>query len=70
MDEGIIYHSYYGSYINIRNQRDKLYKEHNLSVIDQEIEKEINEIKRRKFVNWYDCNEKKEVAINQDWNLI
>ncbi|SFE00085.1 Relaxase/Mobilisation nuclease domain-containing protein [Peptostreptococcaceae bacterium pGA-8] len=57
--EGKIYHSYYGSYMNIRNQSDKLCKEHNLSVIDQETEKEINEIKRRKFVNWYDWNEDK-----------
>lgn len=34
-------------------------KEHNLSVTDVETQKEINEIKRRKFVNWYDCNEDK-----------
>lgn len=34
-------------------------KEHNLSVIDVETQKEINEIKRRKFVNWYDWNEDK-----------
>lgn len=59
VDEGKVYHSYYGSYTNIRNQSDKLCKEHNLSVIDQEIQKEINEIKRRKFVNWYDWNEDK-----------
>lgn len=59
VDEGKIYHSYYGSYMNIRNQSDKLCKEHNLSVIDQETQKEINEIKRRKFVNWYDWNEDK-----------
>ena len=59
VDEGKIYHSYYGFYMNIRNQSDKLCKEHNLSVIDQETEKEINEIKRRKFVNWYDWNEDK-----------
>ena len=59
IDEGKVYHSYYGSYMNIRNQSDKLCKEHNLSVIDQETEKEINEIKRRKFVNWYDWNEDK-----------
>ena len=52
--EGKIYHSYYGSYMNIRNQSDKLCKAHNLSVIDQETEKEINEIKRRKFVSWHD----------------
>ena len=57
--EGKIYHSYYGSYMNIRNQSDKLCREHNLSVIDQEAQKEINEIKRRKFVNWYDWNEDK-----------
>ena len=59
VDEGKIYHSYYGSYMNIRNQSDRLCKEHNLSVIDQETQKEINEIKRRKFVNWYDWNEDK-----------
>ena len=59
VDEGKVYHSYYGSYMNIRNQSDKLCKEHNLSVIDQETQTEINEIKRRKFVNWYDWNEDK-----------
>ncbi|QTZ29532.1 hypothetical protein GDAKBCAL_01014 [Streptococcus equi subsp. zooepidemicus] len=45
--------------MNIRNQSDRLCKEHNLSVINQEAQKEINEIKRRKFVNWYDWNEDK-----------
>ena len=30
-----------------------------MSVIDQETQREINEIKRRKFVNWYDWNEDK-----------
>ncbi|MFM1514274.1 relaxase/mobilization nuclease domain-containing protein [Helcococcus ovis] len=59
VDEGKVYHSYYGSYMNIRNQSDKLCKENKLSVIDQETQKEINEIKRRKFVNWYDWNEDK-----------
>lgn len=59
VDEGKVYHSYYGSYMNIRNQSDRLCKEHNLSVIDVETQKEINEIKRRKFVNWYDWNEDK-----------
>ena len=59
VDEGEIYHSYYGSYMNIRNQSDRLCKEHNLSVIDQETQREINEIQRRKFVNWYDWNEGK-----------
>ena len=59
VDEGKIYHSYYGSYMNIRNQSDRLCKEHNLSVIDPKTQKEINEIKRRKFVNWYDWNEDK-----------
>ena len=59
VDEGKVYHSYYGSYMNIRNQSDKLCREHNLSVIDQETQKEINEIKRRKFVNWYDWSEDK-----------
>lgn len=59
VDEGKVYHSYYGSYMNIRNQSDRLCKEHNLSVIDVETQKEINKIKRRKFVNWYDWNEDK-----------
>ena len=59
VDEGKVYHSYYGSYMNIRNQSDKLCKEHNLSVIEQETQREINEIKQRKFVNWYDWNEDK-----------
>ena len=59
VDEGKIYHSYYGSYMNIRNQSDRLCKEHNLSVIDPKTQREINEIKRRKFVNWYDWNEDK-----------
>lgn len=59
IDEGKVYHSYYGSYMNIRNQSDRLCNEHGLSVIDQETQKEINEIKRRKFVNWYDWNEDK-----------
>ena len=45
VDEGKVYHSYYGSYMNIRNQSDRLCKEHNLSVIDQETQREINEIK-------------------------
>ena len=57
VDEGKVYHSYYGSYMNIRNQSDKLCKEHGLSVIDLETQKEISEIKRRKFVSWYDWNE-------------
>ncbi|WP_394346909.1 relaxase/mobilization nuclease domain-containing protein [Campylobacter californiensis] len=59
VDEGKVYHSYCGSYMNIRNQSDRLCKEHNLSVIDQETQKEINEIRRRKYVNWYDWNEDK-----------
>lgn len=59
VDEGKIYHSYYGSYMNIRNQSDRLCKEHDLSVINQETQKEINEIRRRKLVNWYDWNEDK-----------
>lgn len=59
VDDGKVYHSYYGSYMNIRNQSDTLCKEHNLSVIDQETQREINEIKRRKFVSWHDWNEDK-----------
>ena len=59
VDEGKVYHSYYGSYMAIRNHSDRLCKEHNLSVIDQGTEKEINEIKRRKFVSWHDWNEDK-----------
>ena len=45
--------------MNIRNQIDRLCREHNLSVIDQETQKQINEIRRRKYVNWYDWNEDK-----------
>lgn len=45
--------------MNIRNQSDRLCKEHNLSVIDQETQMEIHEIKRRKFVSWHDWNEDK-----------
>lgn len=59
VDEGKVYHSYYSSYMNIRNQSDRLCREHNLSVIDQETQKEINEIRQRKYVNWYDWNEDK-----------
>lgn len=59
VDEGKVCHFYYGSYMNMRNQSSKLCKEHNLSVIDQETQREINEIKRRKFVSWYDWNEDK-----------
>ena len=59
VDEGKVYHSYYGSYMNIRSQSEILCREHNLSVIDQETQREINEIKRRKFVNWHDWNEDK-----------
>ena len=51
VDEVKVYHSYYGSYVNIKNQSDTLFKKHNLSIIDQEKQKEINKIKRRKFVN-------------------
>lgn len=36
VEEGKVYHSYYGSYMRIRNQSDKLCKEHQLSVIDLE----------------------------------
>lgn len=57
--------------MNIRNQSDKLCREHNLSVIDQETEKEINEIKRRKFViGMTGMKIKKVKVINQDFNLI
>lgn len=59
VDEGKVYHSYYGSYMNIRSQSDRLCREHNLSVIDQETQREINELNRRKFVNWYDWSEDK-----------
>lgn len=57
VDEGKVYQSYYGSYMRIRNYSDEICREHNLSVIDQETQKEINEIKKRKFVNWYDWNQ-------------
>lgn len=39
VDKGKVYHSYYGSYMAIRNKSDKLCKEHNLSVINQETQK-------------------------------
>lgn len=55
--EGKVYQSYYGSYMRIRNYSDELCKNHNLSVIDQETQKEITEIQKRKFVNWYDWNQ-------------
>lgn len=45
--------------MNIRSQNNRLCKEHNLSVINRETQREINEIKRRKFVNWHDWNEDK-----------
>ena len=35
VDKGKVYHSYYGSYMNIRSQSDKLCKEYDLSVIDE-----------------------------------
>lgn len=60
VDEGKVYHSYYGSYMKIRNESDRLCKEHNLSVIDHETQKEINEIRQRKYVNWYDWSEDKQ----------
>lgn len=49
VEEGKVYHSYYGSYMKIRNQSDKLCEEHHLSVIDLETQKEINEIKEKKI---------------------
>ncbi len=51
-DEGKVYHSYYGSYMNIRSQSDRLFKEHNLSVINQETQKETDgyEIKFGKHI--------------------
>lgn len=57
VDEGKVYQSYYGSYMRIRNFSDEICREHNLSVIDHETQREINEIKKRKFVNWYDWNQ-------------
>ncbi len=54
IDEGKVYHSYYGSYMRIRNESDRLCREHNLSVIDNETKALIDEIKNRKFTNWYD----------------
>ena len=34
VDEGKVYHSYYGFYVNIKNQSVTLFKKHNLSIID------------------------------------
>ena len=59
VEQGKVYHSYYGSYMNIRNQSDRLCREHNLSVIDAETQREIDEIKQRKFTSWYDWSEDK-----------
>ncbi|MBS6625923.1 MAG: hypothetical protein KH274_00430 [Veillonella sp. oral taxon 780] len=57
--------------MNIRSQNDRLCREHNLSVINRETQREINEIKRRKFVSWHDWNEdKKAVATSRDFKLI
>lgn len=44
---------------NIRNQSNKLCREHNLSAINPKKQKEISKIKRRNFVNWYDQSEDK-----------
>lgn len=60
VDEGKVYHSYYGSYMNIRNQSDRLCMEHNLSVLDSEVQADIEEITKRKFTNWYDWNTDKQ----------
>lgn len=60
VDEGKVYHSYYGSYMNIRNQSDRLCKEHNLSVLDSEVQADIETIAKRKFTNWYDWNTDKQ----------
>ena len=60
VDEGKVYHSYYGSYMNIRNQSDRLCKEHNLSVQDSEVQADIETIAKRKFTNWYDWNTDKQ----------
>lgn len=51
VNEGKVYHSYYGSYMNIRNQSDRLCKEHNLSVLDSTIQADIERITKRKFTN-------------------
>ena len=58
--EGKVYHSYYGSYMNIRNQSDRLCKEHNLSVLGADIEADIERIAKRKFTGWYDWNTDKQ----------
>ncbi|MDO5650272.1 MAG: relaxase/mobilization nuclease domain-containing protein, partial [Gallicola sp.] len=60
VNEGKVYHSYYGSYMNIRNQSDRLCKEHNLSVLDSSIQADIERITKRKFTNWYDWNTDKQ----------
>lgn len=45
--------------MDIRNQSDRLCKEHIYLLSTKKTQREINEIKLRKFVNWYDWNEDK-----------
>lgn len=59
VNQGKVYQSYYGSYMKIRNQSDRICKEHNLSLITPEIQKDIDYLKTRTFTNWFDWKQDK-----------
>ena len=59
VNQGKVYQSYYGSYMKIRNQSDRICKEHNLSIITPEIQKDIDYLKTRTFTNWFDWKQDK-----------
>lgn len=58
--EGKIYRSYYGSYIKIRNESDRICREDNLSVIDSETSKEYSKVMNRVYENWYEWDQDKQ----------
>ncbi|MDO4779324.1 MAG: relaxase/mobilization nuclease domain-containing protein [Tissierellia bacterium] len=58
--EGKIYRSYYGSYMKIRNESDRICRENNLSVIDSETSKEYSKVMNRVYENWYEWNQDKQ----------
>lgn len=58
--EGKIYRSYYGSYMKIRNESDRICRENNLSVIDTEASQEYSKIMNRVYENWYEWNQDKQ----------
>ncbi|CBH20436.1 putative conjugative transposon mobilization protein [Acetoanaerobium sticklandii] len=59
VNQGKVYQSYYGSYMKIRNKSDRICKEHNLSIITPEIQKDIDYLKTRTFTNWFDWKQDK-----------